>query len=314
MLRACGRAGLIAGALLCAHAGALHAQAPEELHVAVEDGACPDAEKLRDALSPLLEQGVALVFEATPSTTRRASVIDSGDRYAIEIDGARRDVDDARRDCVERARVAAVFMALNMQAQPAPQPVPPSEPEPEPREPEPEAPPMPPGFGATAFVLAEHATEVDRTAFGGGASLFYATEPFRFELSAGVLAPIELRLEPRGDVRGRVQLTRVPLALTASYLLRLGAFELGPVLGLALDVLHLRGQGVERPQSELRVSPGLLLGAGAQLRLTPRIGLVLELQMRAFPRAYRLTVEPTGALGETPRLWLSGQLGVQARF
>lgn len=286
----------------------------EELHLEVAAGACPDAGQLEQALAPVLEPSVVLVLEATASTTRRARVSDGGDAYAIEIDGERREVTDTRRDCVERARVAAVFIALNMQAtKPEPPKEPePDEPEPEPEEPEP--PPLAPGVGASLFALGEHATDAERTAFGAGASVFYAGAPFRFELSAAVLAPIELELTPRDDVRGRVDLMRVPLALTASYLLRLGDIELGPLLGLALDVLHMKGQGVERPQSELRLSAGVVLGAAAHLWITRHIGLLFHAQMRAFPRAYRLAVEPTGALGETPRVWLGAQLGAQARF
>lgn len=319
MVRASGYAGLIVGALLWA-AGPLRAQAPEQVHIEVALGACPDASQLEQALGPLLEQGVTLVLEPTASTTRRASVVDLGEHYAIEIDGERRDVEDARRDCVERARVAAVFIALNMQAAPPAKPAePPKKPEPPVEEPpveEPEAPALAPGFGASLFALGEHSTDAARTAFGAGASLFYVTAPLRFELSLGVLAPIELELETRDDIRARVRLLRVPLALTASYLLRASAFELGPVLGLALDLLHIEGdgEGVERPQTELRMSPGVLAGADAQLWISRYVGLVLRLQMRAFPMVYRFEVEPLGRLGEVPRLWLSGQLGVQARF
>jgi hypothetical protein len=308
VLRASGRAGLLAFAWIGVHVATAQA---EQLHVEVAAGACPDAGQLEQALEPVLEPSVVLVFESTTQTTRRVRVSDEGEAYAVEIDGERREVIDARRDCVERARVAAVFIALNMQAS---TPEPPQKPEPEPARAEPPPPPPPPGLGAALFALGEHATDAARTALGAGALLFYASAPFRFELSASVLAPIELALAPRDDVRGRVDLTRAPLALTASYLLRLGDVELGPLLGLAADVLHMEGQGVERPQTELRLSLGVALGACAHLWINRHIGLLFQVQMRAFPRAYRLAVEPTGALGETPRIWLGAQLGAQARF
>jgi hypothetical protein len=310
VLRASGRAGLLAFAWIGAYATAAQA---EELHVEVAGDACPDSGQLEQALEPVLEPSVVLVFKATTATTRRVRVSDEGAAYAVEIDGERRELSDRRRDCVERARVAAVFIALNMQAS---KPEPPKQPEPEPehkpQEPQPQ--PLPPAFGAALFALGEHATDADRTAFGAGASVFYAGAPFRLELSASVLAPIELALTPRDDVRGRVDLMRVPLALTASYLLHLGDVELGPLLGLAVDVLHMEGQGVERAQSELRLSLGVVLGAAAHLWISRHIGMLFQVQMRAFPRAYRLAVEPTGALGETPRIWLGAQLGAQARF
>lgn len=315
MLGASGRAGLVAAGLLWARAGVLHAQALEQVQVEVAEGGCPDAAQLEQALAPLLEQGVTLVFEPTASTTRRASVLDLGERYAIEIDGERREVEEARRDCVERARVAAVFIALNMQSSAA-KPEPPKEPEPAPEPEEPEAPPLPPGLGAGVFLLGEHSTDAARTTLGAGVALFYVHAPLRFELGAGVLAPVELELDPRDDIRGRARLLRMPLALTASYLMRLSSFEVGPTLGLALDVLHMEGagEGIERPETGLRLSAGVLAGADVHLWLSRYVGLVLRLQMRAFPMLYRFEVEPAGRLGQAPRLWLSGQLGAQARF
>lgn len=343
--------GVVLWALLAvAHAGELRAQAPVQLHVELADDACPSAAQLSAALTPVLEREVELVIDAAPNSrgARRAVVRDYGTRYAIEIDGARREVEDARRDCEERARVASVFVALNMRAA-APQQASAATPdkpkasrdqepkrdrepaaeaerddEAEPEEPdapdEPDEPYAPPpdrsGVGVLVYGAAAHSTKAERTAFGAGVGAYLATYSFRFELSAGVLAPIELALEPSGDIRGRVELLRVPFALTASYLLSVGDFQLGPTLGLVLDFLHLEGEGegVDRPQSSLRMSAGGLLGVDVQLWLSDRVGLWLRPQLQAFPMAYRLAVDPNGSLGQTPQLWLSAQLGLQARF
>jgi hypothetical protein len=165
-----------------------------------------------------------------------------------------------------------------------------------------------------AFGAGAHSTAVERTALGAGAGAYFALSSFRFELSAAVLAPIEVTLEPRPDVRGRVQLMRVPLSLSAGFLMSAGAFQLGPTLGFVLDVLHIEGQGVTRPQSELRLSSGLLLAADLHLWVSERVGLWVRPQMQMFPKAYKLVVDPQGALGETPQLWIGAQLGVQARL
>jgi len=293
------------------------------------------------------------VFAASASATRRARVIDAGARYVIEIDGARRQIDDARRDCMERARVSAVFIALNLRAseptktagapgthhggraaaasgEPAPRER--AESEPERRDDDaqdddaddvdeavdgrtrPDRPVLPRGFGLSLFGLAERSTDAAQTAWGAGAGAFIGLWPFRFELSAGVLSSVTLQLQPRDDIRGRVQLTRAPLSLTTSYLLRVGAFQLGPTLGLSLDLLHIQGERVERRQSEWRLGLGALLAGDAHLWISSHAGLLLRLQMRFFPRAYRLAVDSVGSLGETPSVWLSAQLGGQWRF
>jgi hypothetical protein len=363
--------------VLLAQAGVVRAQA--ELHVEVAVGACPDARQLRAALAPVLERDVTIVVEPTGAAARRARVIDRGERYAIEIDGAHREVEDPRRDCVERARVASVFIALNMQEpmQPAPVSTPAtSDPprttdapgttstpttrerpaKPEQRDPDadedadeavdeadetaaeaaeeaaeaareaaeaareaaeasrPLPPEPPPGWGLWAFATGEHSSDAERTTFGAGAGVFYAFAPFRLELNAAALAPLPLALSPRDGIRGGVELMRIPFGVAASYRLRLRDVHVGPIAGLAFDLLHIEGSGVERPQTDVRLNLGALFGADLRLAVGSDVGLLVRLQMRFFPKSYRLVVDPTGRLGETPSVWLSGQLGVEWRL
>jgi hypothetical protein len=305
--------------LLLAHAPA-HAEA-RRLRLSVAEGACPSAALLQQQLAPLLQRDVTLEFgpAAEGAASGRVTVEDYGESYAIDVDGRSREVDDPARDCLERARVAAVFIALNARnPPPQPEPVPePEDPEPEDPEPEdPEEPDLPPDPNrvqiiAALFGAASYATSLDGAAPGGGAAVWVGQRGLRFGFSAALLASAELPLGPNADgVRGSVKLTRLPLALSASYLLEAGPFAIGPVLGLGIDLLRLRGSGVIDPQTELRANPGALLGVDTLCHFSPALLGVLRLSFSVFPRAYDLSVEPAGRLGTTPQLWLGAILGL----
>jgi hypothetical protein len=297
--------------------------APTRVHVEA-DGECPSAKQLEDTLEPLLGPGrVALDGEsrATDATLPvQARVSDRGERYLIEIRSLQRELEDRARDCVERARVAAVLIALNVgEAERKPPPEPPpvervERVEPPPPAIEEPAAPEPLAMGMQLLGSGELATEIERGAFGGSVGVWWSADGFGVALDAGLLSPVTLTLEPRGPTRGRAALMRVPFTLSGRYLIAAGAFALGPALGLSLDVLRVAGSGVEREQTAVRVSFGGFLALEAHAELGAQLEAVLRLNLRAFPSAYRLAVPPEGALGETPQLWVGASLGLGWRF
>lgn len=283
----------------------------DEVRVQVARDACPSAPLLEQRLAPLLP-GVTLAFgvPSQPSPgARSASVNDLGERYTIEIAGLSRELEDPARDCVERARVAAVFIALNLAAKaaPAPAPVPPDEPAPQ-TEPasEPEAASRL-QLGLRLFGDGAYATALEHGALGGDAGAWLGHGALRFALTVGVLSPARVSLAPEPSA---VSLLRIPVLASAEYVLRFGPVELGPALGIALDVLRLRGLSLERAQTALRLNPGLLLAADAGLRVSSALLVRLRAHATGFARAYDLRVEPLGPLGRTPRLWLGTSLGL----
>lgn len=332
---------------LCALASlALHASLPasplasvaraDEVHVQVAEGACPDASLLEQKLAPLLP-GVTLTFDALPApqaspALRSASANDAGERYTIEVAGLSREVEDPARDCVERARVAAVFIALNL----APKGEATKEPEPAPPVP-PEKPKFdedddddddddaadesetssglddPPGLqlGLRLFGDGAYATAIDRGAFGGGLGAWLGQGGWRVALTLGALSPVRVSFEP---VDGAVSVLRIPIVASADWVLRFGRLELGPSVGFALDVLHMKGVELMRPQTELRLDPGLSLAAHVGLRVSSAVVVRLRLHAEAFARAYELRVDPLGPLAHTPRLWLGASLGLDCRL
>jgi len=290
----------------------------DEVRVQVEADACPSAALLEQKLAPLLP-GVTLAFAAPssspssspPSPAQSVSVSDLGERYAIEVAGLSREVQDPARDCVERARVAAVFIALNLaqkpEPEPAPQPAPPAEsaPPPEPTD----EPQEPPGLqlGLRVFGDGAYALAPERGALGGGLGAWLGHGAWRVALDVGVLSPVRVSFAPAD---GAVSVLRLPVVASAGFRLRVGRLELGPSVGLALDVLHLRGVEVLRPQSQLRFDPGLSVAAEAGLRLAPALVVGLRVHAEALARAYALRVDPLGPLAHTPRLWLGASLGL----
>jgi hypothetical protein len=207
---------------------------------------------------------------------------------------------------VERARVAAVLIALNLKAS-EPQPSPPAEPPPAPSEPK-----APQGLVIGVRLLGEaaYASAIEQGAGGAGLGFFLGQHAFFVGLDVGLLSPAEVALQERGALSPTVALLRLPIVLAASYRPRLGDFSLGPSAGLALDLLRLQGENVERPQTELRVNPGVFGAAELGWHFAPSLLATLRLGLSAFPRAYDLSVDPEGPLGRTPQLWLSAGLGL----
>src|SRR4051794_20193290 len=68
-----------------------------------EESQCPSA----DAVSAEL-----IKANAQPMTAHDVQLIDLGAQFEIAIDGAMRRFDDVGRDCKERARTAAVLIAM----------------------------------------------------------------------------------------------------------------------------------------------------------------------------------------------------------
>jgi hypothetical protein len=284
-----------------------HAQAQPTVHVQIEVlASCPSGGLLREQLAPLLAPGTVLAVntDAPPAGAIAATVRDLGDRYLVALGGVQRELDDPGRTCVERARVAAVFIALNGQPRAGATPgAPGSDGD---------------GAGEDAFLrlalelfaAAAYASEIDRAAPGGGAGVWLELAALRFGFHAALLAPAEVSLDVVQGVSGNVALLRVPLIVSAGYLWTTGGLQLGPSLGLELDVLRLRGQDVASPETELRLNPGAVLSADLRAPLGRALSAVLRLSLSAFPRAYRLKVDPTGSLGETPHLWFGAALGL----
>jgi hypothetical protein len=270
---------------------------PAPLHVQLIAAACPSPSELEDKLEPLLDRELE-VSGSDPKAD--VVIVDHGVSFTVEIAGVARKFADPTRDCVERARQAAVFIAVNLKPSAAEE------------QPESEA-----GdsihLGLQLLGELAYAGSQQRLAPGPSAGLWLESGSLRFVFSGSVLfaSPIELQ---SAAVAGSVGLTRIPLAVTAGYLLRAGRFAIAPTFGIAADVLRLRSDDLARAKTQLRANLGLIAALDAQLRLSRALSAVTRIGLSAFPRAYALSIDPLGPAGRTPKLWLDASLGVSWQF
>jgi hypothetical protein len=283
------------GALALWVASASAESAP--VHVQLAAAACPSPSALEGKLEPLLDAELT-VSERDPAA--EAVITDDGSSFTVEVAGVEREFSDPARDCIERARQAAVFIALNLKPSAAEEPSDAGADE---------AARL--GLQVSGELAYSGAPRRIGPGFGAGVWLEYGS--LRFVFSAALLLANEIAVQS-ADVAGSVQLTRVPLALSGSYLWHFGRLAIGPSLGLGLDVLRLRGVDLERAQTQLRANLGAIAALDAQLELTHALCAVMRVGLSAFPRSYRLSIVPVGLAGETPTFWFAASLGMSWQF
>ncbi len=273
---------------------------------------CPTAALVRAQLVPLL-RGYELSTEAPAHVAR---VEDLGESYSFGIGRAWRQVRDPERDCLERARVAAVFLALNLPA-PASEPAALAPRPASPPEPNRDAPaaaaqePRPYAAALRLLALAETAPGAGVVTTGAGAGVTLPLGPVAFSVLGAVTTPTrpyQVDSEP-----ARFELWRWPLAALFRLEKDFGVMGLGVESGLALDVLRFRGEAVPNPDTLVRVNPGWRLNGVIRLRASRRLGALLLPEISFFPRTYVVRVEPTSVLAETPRWWMGLSLGLEYR-
>ncbi len=300
-------ASVVAGAPLAA------AEAPAPL--VIEGGSCPSAAEVRAQLEPLLDDSLRSQLAAAPS--ERLRVVDYGDRYRIEVGTTVREVADPEHDCAERARISAVFIAMNLALPPAPPPGPVTRaPVPVAAEAEPVVSRGPARSVGRSLVevglMAELAVSPDVRVVepGGRLGLSLRRAPWLYSLGTGVIAPARLELEPRATGDGHVELLRVPTELGVTWARPGRRVEAGPRLALLAAVLVLRGRDLARTETATRLQSGVALGAVLRARAGGRAWAFSTLTAAAYPAAYRLRVEPAGTVGGVPQWWFGFGFGV----
>jgi hypothetical protein len=314
--------------------------APRELHVQGV-GTCPTPSALAAALRRALPQArITAGLDRRPGSIviELTAIPGSGGRYRVTVLGRERRFADPGGHCEERARAAAVFVALEVDpprllAEPAPAEPAPAPPAPAPPAPAP-APPAPP--------QARPASRVDLDLdIEGGPALLFAPRGGRGE--AGLLAlgmdlravlcrrafcgaagvaglpiwPVPLTLPLTG---ASARLLRVPLHLSARARLRRGRFEAAVEVGGVLAVLLAEGldlPGAVAPRSwDARLEGGVRLQGLLRARVRPGLALFFGLEAQVAPAPYALVIEVEEGprvLGRTPAAWLGLQAGLSAR-
>lgn len=272
------------------------------------EATCPSRKLVVSELSPLL-RGYELNDDSAELV---AEVEDLGESYRVSVAGASREVHDPARQCLERARVAAVFLALNLPVSvPGREPTAPVEAaRPGPVRDVPSAPPprVAHALELRPFVDAEAAwgAGVASTGIGLGVSLRLSSMAITL---LGAATTSTTPYQPNGTPP-RFELRRWPLAALLGWEASLGMLALGAEVGPALDVLAFDGKVVPNPDRALRLNPGVRLNAVLRVRASRHLAAELLPVVSWFPRTYLVRVEPSQLLAETPRFWLGVALGL----
>ncbi|HSS37243.1 MAG TPA: hypothetical protein VLT58_00595 [Polyangia bacterium] len=225
------------------------------LWAATGDGtpSCPTrdavAQAVAQAIPPALHAGAPMSGELPASV----QITDLGDGFEVTVGREVQRYADPARDCTERARVAAVFVALVLSppAAPAPRPTAPIAIAPLP--PPVPAPPAPDAFRAGVAARFDAAAgggqaATGGAAIGGEARLSVGRHALGIQATAAVLTATESVLK---DVRVREQ--RFPCSLAATLRRRAGQHvELAGAAGVSLTPFTLRGQGLMSPSRRYR--------------------------------------------------------------
>ena len=278
--------------------------APSEGLVIEAAGQCPAREAVVAALLPVLGE------EAMRTTAGASRVSDLGDRFEVTVLGQTRQYPDAARDCTERARVAAVFIALAVRppvfAPPAPPPPPPVVRAVAPAPP----PPAPPAAAWRSVAVGARfdGGPGDRSpTLAAGAELRAALglHAFGVVATAAILAPTERELSSVA-----VHEQRFPCSVAFTARRELARFEVAAALGLALVPFTLHADGLATSDPATRFDAGGRLALEVRLPLfARRLAPFVDVHAEYFPRAYAIDVDPLGSVGSTDKLWLGATVG-----
>jgi hypothetical protein len=299
------------------HAGA--AEPPELESLVAGASSCPRPDLVLAELATLLPPDrLAARLRALPGAPAVVELVDRGVPFQVIIAGRVREYRDEARDCVHRARVAAVFVALTIDpafvaaaAPPpvAPPPVAPPPPPPTVVEPMP-APATPPRARVdVAAAIDAGVGSADRVA-QAGAALRLTIGRGRLAFVAGAIA-----LWPVDTTVGGVRLHQWRLPFDAGVRVNLAGRNLAPYAeaGLCAAVLTETALDLATANSRTAVEIGARAAFGVRAgasRFAPFAALHVEL----IPYPAEIYALPQGVAGRTPHLWLGASAGASIGF
>ena len=289
---------------------------------------CPSPVALARALANMLPEA-KLSDGADRDRALVVRIDDLGAKFRLRVGDDTRELADGGRRCEERARQAAVVVALalappSVEEPPTPKAEPPTTEAaaPPPSEAEVRAPieerrPPSPIVRRTMVALElaaglDMAPAADGGALAAGALAFrLAAGRPRFAVMLGVAAtsPSTMKLAP-----APVSMTRFPIDLSARYVAHAGkeretAFDLGAVG----DLLLLEGAAGSGGN---RLSVGIRAAASERFWMTDDTAIFVGIETALLPNTYALVIDDGMASrpeGHTPDFWLGLSLGCVVR-
>jgi hypothetical protein len=293
---------------------AAHAGPPRTIRIVGEERGCPTPGQVSGLLAPLLP-GSRISSSSGAASADDVTISDDGPSFRVVAAGQERSFVDPVRECLDRARHAAVFVALALDppaiSATTPKPPPPERPE-TPIEPLPLKP------------LSHFDLELGALALAAaGSSARSATYPVgiaaraRWGREIGVAGGAGL---VPGELSFRTVDTRVlwlPFHLGVGLNIRSASFELGGELGPAVTVFGILGQNLVGARRQWRADVGGRAALEGRVWIAETFGLFAGAQVSAFARPYDLKVDPAGEgsqVGATPWLWWGGSIGIFSRI
>jgi hypothetical protein len=259
---------------------------------------CPSHEEFAHALRAIFPD--LRIPDTQHSDDMRVEVDDSGSRYRVAAGEEQREFVDPDRRCDERARHAAVFVALVLEppfvrdAQPSVV----EHAEPRSDRAAERFPHVQLGI-AGIIAAAPRSDSTGITTAGGQLQLFVGRRDVGAVVGVTALAPSTVQLE---GVSARV--TRVPFDLGVRGTMHRGRAALSLDAKLVVAMQVTRGVGTSLAQTQTRLEPGIAIATRFEFwgwkQSAPFAGLEVEL----VPRTYNLEWAGMGVVGTTPRYWL----------
>ena len=293
---------------------AAHADPPSSLRVVGQDTGCPSAKQVAAVLERMLPR-TKVTAEAGSPTAAETTVSDQGARFRVTVAGQERSFDDGAHQCAERARHAAVFVALVLDppaisdlspdappAPPAAVPPPPASPPPPPERP-PSGRQWDVAFGGVVLVAPE--VENRSTAVAQGVAAFARSKRgIHWGVGAGVL---------HGELRFDVASADAwwfPLDAVVGVSTKATSWELGAELGPNASILSIVGKDLKQAQRQIRVELGGRVSAWSRFWFTKKFAAFLSADCIVRPFPYVLDIDPRGGIGEMPAIWLGASAGL----
>ncbi|HMJ55639.1 MAG TPA: hypothetical protein VK540_26370 [Polyangiaceae bacterium] len=308
---ACGAASVLLASVV--HLPAAFADPPPSLRVVGQDAACPTAAQVATVLERMLPRTKITADTGSPGAAE-ATVSDQGVRFRVTIAGQERSFDDGAHQCTERARHAAVFVAMvvdppaiaDLPSEPPAAPAPVVPPVDAPRPP-PER--RPSGWqwdtalGAVMLVAPEG--EHRRNAVAQGVAAFArGKRGFHLGLGAGVL---------HGTLHfdvANADAWWIPIDVAAGFTTRTKVWEIGAEVGPSASILSIAGENLKGARRQLRLEVGGRVSAWSRFWFSKQFGAFLSAEAVVRPFPFVLDIDPRGGVGEMPALWLGVSGGV----
>ncbi|HEY1552255.1 MAG TPA: hypothetical protein VGG28_30720, partial [Kofleriaceae bacterium] len=307
------RASAVIGLAIIVAARSAGADAPRPVAIASDAGTCPSSTDVTAALNAIFPN----LQTAAPDDATALHVALTAAEHGIHVRAGDAERDFTGDDCAERARKAAVFVALVL--------APPTVDEPVAEPSEPSAPASvtraavvePPRthrdspwlqLDAGAAIEAAPRDANNLVTGGGQLGVFVGAEHVGAIATLSGLAPSDMQIAST-----RASLLRTPAAFGVRARMRDGRIALAADAALTTSLLVVRGLDAMVGAQSARLELGARVAGRVEFWAWPRIAVFAAVQLDVIPDTYDLAL-PSGTVGSTPGWWLGGVIGATAGF